>query len=228
MDACASLDVARYRVHARLNRIAWRIGLAAAYHTPVGVKRANGLFLTPMIDLHVSGEPVLVEPDRLRLGWDVLRDRYTLLETTVGASPHFRWVRSLAESGAEPDHVYIERVARGTLDWQSPQPVSPDRVERTRRQVREWLERIDRAEPLLVRVAWIGGEPYLIDGKHRAATAHLRGVEVLCEDATAVYRDSYFTWISSVVSRRAAVHRIHLDFWRRVQRQLAIERERGS
>lgn len=217
---------ARLRARDAVDRVAQRAGVAAVYHTSVGVKQINQLFKSGMYDAYTTGRRVAVDPAKLRLGFDALRDEYTLLETTIDASPHLALVRSLLEPGREPAWSYIDRVRRGTLDWRPPQRVSPGLLAYIRRLFAARLEQVDCGEPTVVRVAWVDHEPYIVDGCHRAAVAFMRGREVLCEDVSGVYGDSYFRWISTVVSRRPSCHQTHLRFWGRVQRQ--IERATGG
>jgi len=217
----ASLVVrGRYRARDAVDRLAQRAGVAAVYHTPVGVKQTNQLFKGAMIDLYATGELVAARPGGLRLGFDALRDEHTLLETTIAESPHLALVRALLGSDGELASSYLERVRRGTLDWRPPQPVSRSLVAYIRRMFAARLEAVDRGDPTVVRVAWIAGEPYIVDGRHRACLAFERGRDVLCEDVSRVYGDSYFRWISAVVARRPAVHQIHLSFWDRVRREI--------
>jgi hypothetical protein len=211
---------ARHRARDFIDRLAYRAGVAALYHTRVGVKQTNQLFKSAMIDAYVTGDRVAVEPAGLRLGVDALRDDFTMLEATVAASPHLALVRSLSAPGHEPASAYLERVRHGTLDWRPPRRVSPALVEGLRRGVTARLEEMERGDPFVVRVAWIDDEPYIVDGRHRAAVAAMCGCAVLCEDVLGVYGDSYFQWISAVAARRSRVHRTHLHFWSRVQREI--------
>jgi hypothetical protein len=210
----------RFRARDAVDRLAQRAGVAAVYHTPVGVKQTNQLFKGAMIDPYATGEPVAAHPGTLRLGFDALRDQHTLLESTIAESPHLALVRSLLVPDGDPAPTYVERVWRGTLDWRPPQRVSRALVAYIGRMFAARLEAVDRGEPILVRVAWIAGEAYIVDGRHRAAVAFERGREVVCEDVSRVYGDSYFRWISAVVARRPAVHQTHLRFWDRVRREI--------
>jgi hypothetical protein len=210
---------ARLRARDAVDRVAQRAGVAAVYHTRVGVKQTNRLFKSGMIDAYVAGERVALDPAVLRLGFDALRDEYTLLGTTIDRSPHLALVRSLLDPDGQPAWSYVERMKRGTLDWRGPQRLSPGMMAYIRRLFAARLEQVDRGDPTVVRVAWVDAEPYIVDGRHRAAVALVREREVLCEDVSMAYSDSYFRWIAAVIAKRARVYQTHMRFWARVQRQ---------
>jgi hypothetical protein len=212
----------RVRLRARdgLDRLAQRAGVAAVYHTPVGVKQTNQLFKGAMIEAYATGEEQALDPGRLRLGFDALRDEHTLLETTIDASPHLALARSMLEPDGRLAECYVARARRGTLDWRPPLRLSDGFVAYMRRGFAAALEQVDRGEQAVVLVAWVEDEPYIVDGRHRAAVACLRSREVVCRDVSRVYGDSYFRWISAVIARRPGVHRKHLRFWARVERQI--------
>ena len=206
----------RVRARARGDRLARRLNVSALYETSAGVKHVNPLFKDTMGEAYVSGTPRECAPGELRLGFDALRDSVTLLETPVSDSPHAGLMRALLHGESPAQTEYVARAKAGTLDWQRPRWVPPRSLERLRQTLMEVQESADAP---VVRVAWLEDTGYVVDGKHRAAAAHVGGRSVMCETATGIFGDSYFRWIAAVMAERPESYESHLRFFERVRQQ---------
>jgi hypothetical protein len=206
----------RVRAHARGDRLARRLNVAALYETSAGVKHVNPLFKDTMGEAYVSGAPQECDPGELRVGFDALRDPVTMLETPISDSPHAGLMRALLHGESPAETEYVARARAGTLDWQRPRWVPPRSLEKFRQTLAKLQE---GAEEPVLRVAWLDGTGYVVDGKHRAAAAHVSGRKVMCETATGIFCDSYFQWIAAVMAGRPESYESHLRFFERVRQQ---------
>lgn len=176
-----------------LNKLTKKLGVSLLYHTSKGVKYINPLMRSMKLQ---SSAPFEVEPDQLFIGFDALKDSYTLVGVDLQHSPHYGLMEAL-ENGKDPAETdYCKRYKNGTLDARSPVPlnkaVMTNFATTFPKRKKEILNGV--CEP--VQVYRIGEKLYLADGKHRAALCALMRKPVPCVEISPDYlNDSFRRWM---------------------------------
>jgi len=192
-----------------LERLCEITGTSATFLTKVGYKSFNRLLQHRLPAAYAAGRDHDVAADTLRLGFDALKDPYTLLGRPLIDSPHIGLMRAL-DQGHDPTRTeYFERLAAGTLSQGLPVTFDEAHVRRAF-QARD--QEIRGATTQWVETITIDGTRYILDGKHRSALSFLRGARVHCLDVTPIIFDSYFRYFYFVrPSYHRAVFRKHLE-----------------
>lgn len=117
--------------------------------------------------------------NKLFLGPDFLKDKYTLLDCPVSQSPHRHFMAALYNKENLYETDYIKRFIKGTIDWRRPYRVND---------VSYWENRFTRIYPTVadgsyapVLVYQKNAKYYIYDGKHRAALCAMIGKKVKCD-----------------------------------------------
>jgi hypothetical protein len=201
------------------------VDVSALYHTDVGVKARNQLVSSDLLvyPFFRDQETTELDPARLVLGVDGLKDEFTLLGTSVSESPHYALMAAL-DGGCELDHnPYVVRVQRGALDLRPPRQPNKAFIGRLRERFAENVRALESGLTPVVKVVRLPETTYIADGKHRAALALLRNLPVVCEDATPILYDSFFAWMGRVMGKRPAEYSKHLALFEIIERTRVLE-----
>lgn len=110
---------------------------------------------------------VEINPEKLFLCVDYLKDKYTLLNCNIMNSPHFGLMEVLSEGGDIRNTEYIKRYKNGTIDARYPQLIK--RYDFFYTKFKEMSEKMDSNSIEPISVFKIRDFYYIRDGKHRAA-----------------------------------------------------------
>jgi hypothetical protein len=174
-------------------RAAQRRQAVHVYHTPAGVKATHQpVKQVPFDRLPQPFSALTVPASGLFLGFDGLRDPFTLVGRPVAESPHRDLAQAIEEGRDLAQADYVQRLRAGTLDLRGPRPVRPGDLARLA--ATHAVRRKEAAEGTLapVRVYRAGGRWHVADGKHRVALLHVLGLPVPCIDVTALAHDSFY------------------------------------
>lgn len=184
-------------------------GTSLTFLTRVGYKSFNRLGRHRLLTAFEAGTDWNIAPDTLRLGFDGLRDPYTLLGRRLADSPHVVLMRTLEDGGDPTRTEYAERLTEGTLSQGLPVRFDEAYV---RERFRARDAEIAGGTVLTVKTITIGGSRYILDGKHRAAHSLRRGAPVHCVDVTPIIFDGDFRYFNYVRPRdHEAAFRRHLE-----------------
>ena len=202
------MTLLRLLAHAA-ERFCERAGISVTFPTRVGYKTLNRLHVHRVLSAFETGTECGVAPEGLVLGFDSLTDRYTLLGRPLSASPHMGLIIALSRGTSPRDTDYARRLQAGTLSHALPVAFDEDQV---RGQFAERDREIAAGVIQRVRTVVIGRSRYILDGKHRAAHALLRGAPVECADCTPILFESVFRYVYYVrPSRRSEDFARHLE-----------------
>lgn len=153
--------------------------LVFVYPTVVGLKNFNLGFLSILKYPYVI-EELILEPDRLYLGPDFLKDAYTLLDVKITDSPHYRYMESLNCNGDIRETDYIKRRKNGTLDWRDCKPINSSFIEKAKQKFIIHKREIEDNKYNPILVYEIRNRYYIFDGKHRASLCALLNKTIKC------------------------------------------------
>lgn len=170
-----------------LNKVARWLNLFWVFDSSVGIKQLN---MSRLVNPGKwAGRNCEMDSSQLLLGPDFLKDKYTLLGTSLADSPHYALVKTIAEGGCIEDTDYFHRFRSATLDWrlwQFSRCNSSKFVKSFEKSKSDILD--DKYAPVIIYK--VGDKKYVFDGKHRAAMCLLYGHQVKCieVDNSVAYR----------------------------------------
>lgn len=141
-----------------------------------------------------DGYTVVLKPEQLYLGFDGLKDEYTLCGTILTESPHYELMGKMNKTGSDFQNCnYILRKKYGYLDGLMGCIVDSKQFEAHRNCFAKSLESIRREKQKEVLVYTVAGEYYILDGKHTASLCAVLGKEIKCRlvDLGLMNSDSY-------------------------------------
>lgn len=158
--------------HLTIHRICKILHIHYYYENKYGIKEYNKI----PFKLSGSVQEEIVDPRIVYLGFDGLKDQYTLLGIPISDSPHFDLMRKL-ESGQDIyDSEYIKREISGCLDGRY--EVEPSDHNIHYQKVKKDI--LDNSyDPVLLYL--IDKKLYAFDGKHRLAVCCLLGLNCKCK-----------------------------------------------
>ena len=148
------------------------------YNTRYGLKNVGAGYLLGA-KKYSSGVIKEIVADKLFLGPDYLKDKYSLLNRPIAQSPHFDFVKAIKENGDLSSTDYIQRFVSGKLDWRRGSTMPRD-FNYFEKMYFQSLGEIQSGDYNPVIIYSLGGKYYIYDGKHRAALCSLLGVPVKC------------------------------------------------
>ena len=148
------------------------------FDTACGLKNIN--MNTRVVPPETEGKAITeISPDELFLGYDYLKDDFTLLDTPVKKSPHYDMMKKLYAGEDISDCDYINRWISGTLDWRRGFK-RPKKFDFFIQRFNLSKECIEKNEIKPVMVYKLGEKYYMYDGKHRAAMCAYNKIPVPC------------------------------------------------
>ena len=172
-----------------------RFDISALYCASVGIKCTNPLLASSRFNELTKPGVLELAPDRLRLGFDGLKDDFTLLNLPITDSPHFELMVRMENSKDLIDSPYASRLRAGTLDFRPQRRVAFKHLAARREKFVEARARVESGDYEPIKVITVGGDHFIADGKHRASVCALLGVQVRCLDSTAILHDSFYWWV---------------------------------
>ena len=152
-------------------------GKSCYFESKYGVKAFNQMIRSEMFeDLDILDQVELIAED-LYIGYDGLKDEYSLLDVAIPDSPHRKLMEVLLNSKNISETEYIHRLRKGYLDSRFAlcirSGVFKTVFDKKKRE-------IETANMSPVKIIVANGKYYVIDGKHIAAICDLLNVKVKC------------------------------------------------
>ena len=147
--------------------------------TRTGLKNVNMDRLYGDNVMEINPDDVIsIDPGRLFLGMDYLRDDYTLLDRCILDSPHYAFIETVNSGGDIKKTEYYKRFVTGKLDGRHLQRERGASYFYSKNEkARQSIERGDY-KPVVVYL-W-KNRFYICDGKHRAALCAFMQKDVRC------------------------------------------------
>lgn len=176
-----------------INKICKLLFISFLYENKYGIKSTN--------QLSKVGVPIIIKcdvikPEELFLGFDGLRDEYTLVGENIINSPHFGFIKCIDEGKNVIETDYVRRYKKGCLDGRPAIKVNRKSLKRFKAIFEKRKEEISNNSYDPVRVYYFDNRYYISDGKHRAAFCAYLNKKVKCEIINSDYlNDGYKLWI---------------------------------
>jgi hypothetical protein len=179
-----------YRI---INKMMKCQNVSVLYSTPKGVKYYNGLMKSMKLP---HTEVFWCDTKQLHLGFDALKDEYTLVGKNVIESPHYGLMEALDKKTDIAQTDYCSRYRNGTLDSREGINITKKLLSEMKVMFEKRKNEIEKNNYVPIQVYRIQGMYYIADGKHRAALCAYLGKQVKCVEISNEYlRDSFRQWI---------------------------------
>ncbi|HEU0008341.1 MAG TPA: hypothetical protein VFT34_00845 [Verrucomicrobiae bacterium] len=202
-----------------IHKVSRRFDIAALYSTTVGIKCTNPLIASSRLDGLTNPGVFELSPGELRLGFDGLRDEFTLLKMPIAESPHLDLFRRIDSGNDLHDSPYAVRLRSGTLDFRPPRRVGEKHLTARREKFFEVRQRIQAGDYEPIKIIVVRGDHFTVDGKHRAAVCALLGRQVRCLDASAAVHDSFYSWVCRKMEKTPAQFQKHICWFDAIYRR---------
>jgi len=207
-------SVLGYQVYRVLNKLLKLIDVSLLYKTSKGIKSLNQLMQSQTIlkndVLNLSGED-------LYLGFDALKDEYSLVGVNIECSPHY-YLMSVIDNGKNIKQTdYCKRHENGTLDSRSAMVISENTLLNFKKTFKERKKQIIDVSYAPVQVYKIDGKYYIADGKHRAALCTYLNKSVKCVDIGTVFlKDSFRQWMYRKMCKNSSKYKRNISLFEKL------------
>lgn len=182
-----------YQLYRYLNKIAKIMDISLLYNTKVGIKSLNQLMQS--YESNSLGE-LYLKPQELFLGFDALKDDYSLVDVSIDNAPHISLMKALEKKQDLRTTEYCKRYANGTLDSREKVVISNKTINEFEKKFEIRKKEVIEENYSPVQVYKLHGKYYIADGKHRAALCTVLGQSVKCKVISNDFlNDSFRQWI---------------------------------
>lgn len=185
------LNIKAY-VYSFLHKVCKFFSITIFFDNGYGIKAFN----KPLFkQINCTDETIIfIEPKELYLGFDALKDDYTLTNINITKSPHFSLVETLKNNPKDVEKCdYIIRSKKGKLDGRYEQVINSKTIDMHINKFKNDKHKIINGRYNPVLVYKLCDRYYIMDGKHRAAMCALFKVPVKCRliDTGTIINDPY-------------------------------------
>ena len=171
------MDLIKAFLFSVFNRIFKIFGWHSLFINNSGLKCINQSLSSDYLrSLNVIDE-INLNPANLYLGFDGLKDDYTLLDKAIKDSPHFEFVEQLFHKNSYRDTDYYQRFTTGKLDLRYNQWPRLYDFSALFKSKKEQIESDTYEEVLITK---INERYYILDGKHTAALSLVMNKNIRC------------------------------------------------
>lgn len=160
-----------------INRLFKIVGWHTIFINRSGVKCINQSLSSKYLRSLKAIKEIDLNPENLYLGFDGLKDEFTLVDYSIKSSPHFEFIQILNSQKDYRKTDYYKRFMGGELDLRYNQyPALYDF-----KTLFESKKRFIEANTILpILISEINKRYYILDGKHTAALSLVMGKRIKC------------------------------------------------
>lgn len=189
----------KYQMYRVLNKLAKITDISVIYETRAGIKSLNQL----MKSREQGGREFYCAPEELFMGFDALKDKYSLVGVCVTESPHRTLMEALDGGEDIRKTEYCIRQKKGTLDSRSSAAVKKSTVKGFKDKFCRRREEVLADSYAPVQVYRLGEKYFIADGKHRAAMCAHLGKKVKCVEISSDFLlDSFRMWMYGKMKKK--------------------------
>lgn len=178
-----------------------------------GVKCINQKIKSQQFDKYPIIESKQINPKNLFIGFDGLKDQYSLAGVPIDKSPHLDLIKVMLSDGNYEKTDYYDRLRLGYLDMRFNQKFKSEIYERV---LFERKDKIEKEEYQAVKVVMIEGQYYIIDGKHTAALCCAMEKKVNCIEIMNPLHDPFYVKVYEIMKKRASQFEKNISLLKKV------------
>lgn len=201
----------KYKLREKIARIFCYTRL---FETKTGIK---------IINAHMRNEELIhsdifyLNGENLYLGFDALKDNYTLCGSAITESPHLELMKLLDKGEKIENSEYCIRYKKGALDGRYPVIINDKEIQRFHDYFSRRKYEIENDIVLPVQVYKVSGIYYLADGKHRAALSYLINRRIKCiEISNDFLKDSTRLWIYERMKKSNSCYKKNIELFNKM------------
>lgn len=200
-----------------IRKLCSKLNLIMLYESKVGIKYTAPMSIASPFQ-NLNKRTIGIKPDKIFIGFDALKDQYTLLNKCIIDSPHLELVKLLCEKKEINQCEYIKRLKNGIIDIRI--PMKYNKAELNQR----FKKRLDTVanqnyEPIIVYK--LEDKYYIVDGKHRAALCVLLGhEEINCVEipSSSIGADRFMWWLYAKMRKnKKEQYKVHDKFFNQLK-----------
>ena len=199
-----------------INKLAIDLDVSLIYFTCVGIKYFNTPISRIIFDCFILGDKFELSIDKLLIGPDNLKDKYSLLGTPVSKSPYIELMQFLNVSKDIKNIEYLERAKKGTLDIRCAKLIDNQYVRSLYNKFESSKLLIEKHICTPIKCVLVDNECYIADGKHTAALCKILDITPQCVDVTPLMYDSWFLWLYNKMQKKPNEFQKHLAFFGKI------------
>lgn len=184
-----------------LNRAFKISGMHLFFVNSKGVKCINQKIKSQQFDKFPIVEEKTIDPIDLYIGFDGLKDKYSLIDVQISKSPHLDLANALIKNTKLTHCSYNKRLQNGFLDMRFNQRFKESIY---RKILSERIRKIRSESYANVKVVTIEGRYYIIDGKHTAALCCAMGKKVNCSEIMNPLHDPFYVKVYEIMNKSAS------------------------
>ena len=186
------------------------ISVKRYYYNRYGLKCYNK---TGMNLASAEGEKRFVDYRELYMGFDALKDKYTLLDTCIDNSPHFLLMNDIIKQKNIGESEYVLRERKGYLDGRFGCIVNSKILNNHIKASNKNFDLVEKNNYEPVIVYKICNRFYIVDGKHRAAICATRKQPVFCKivDTKSVAECEYVKEIYVLLNKKPHEYQLNIE-----------------
>lgn len=196
-----------------LNRVFKIFGMHVFFVNSKGVKCINQKIKSQQFDKFPIVEEKTIDPMDLYIGFDGLKDEYSLVDVQILKSPHLDLANALVQNTAIEHCSYYKRLQNGYLDMRFNQQFKKSIY------INGLLERqqkISSENYSRVKVVRIQDRYYIIDGKHTAALCCSMGKKINCSEIMNPLHDPFYQKVYKIMKKRPIQFKKNLSLLEKV------------
>lgn len=168
----------KYYWYLLLTKIFVLINQSIYYENKYGIKNINKKIITnqDFVKKYVDD----VDPNKLHINFDGLKDQYTLTGLPINETPHYDLMIALNNNSCIKRSNYYERLGLGILDERNSIFINRKSEKMMVSKFKKSKSEILQRKSSEIFVYELDGKLYIIDGKHRAALASVINKTVNC------------------------------------------------
>lgn len=179
-----------YRIIEKLFNI---FNITKIYENKVGIKMINSQLKNQK--QYIINE-IKLDKEDLYLGFDALKDSYTLCGVAIKDSPHYNFINTIKNGENIKSTDYYIRYSKGVLDGRKKKNIHNKDIKKFYEFYNIRKKEIENEIYKPIQVYKINDKYYIADGKHRAAFCAVMNKKIKCYEITDDFlKDSTRIWI---------------------------------
>lgn len=193
-----------------------KFDISILYQSKVGIKSTNQLISSDALKFFQTESRCNIDGKSLHIGFDGLKDEFTLINRKIMDSPHFELMDLLCNNKDIMESEYIKRTLSGTLDFRFRRKIDKQYLDHIHEKFEQklLLIKLDEYEP--VKVINVNGQYFIIDGKHTAALCSYLEIAPKCVEIEYVTHDSFWMWIYRKMLKHKNSYKKNIEFYTKI------------
>jgi hypothetical protein len=183
------------------------------FESKYGIKYFNQTLKSQQFDFAPILNQMIIHPDELYIGFDGLKDNYSLLGLSISYSPHRKLMDALENHKTHLKTDYFERIRKGKLDTRFGFCFKKIFFYQVYKEKKKQILSNAYSE---VKVFYLNDRYYILDGKHTAALCVALGKSIRCVEIKHPFDHSYYFSLYSRMKKSKYNYTKNINFLKEI------------